>query len=488
MKVVRSRLKGEMSEVALRLTSSLHHDHSIFHYDILVDLAHVLNLLKNNHISEDEAARILSTLLEVRDAGYDGLSKEYEDVHEAIEAKVIQMAGEAGRKMHTGRSRNDEVATCLRLFTRDRLLSMAQAVLWLREVLLERAEAEDAVMPGFTHLQYAQPTRLSHHLIAYQDMLERDYQRIVDAFKRVNLSPLGSAAFASTGFRLDRFYAARLLGFAGIVENSMDAVATRDFAVESISVSCSLMLSLSRIAEELILWSSEFGFVELPDEYTSSSSIMPQKKNPDVAELIRAKAGKLIGNLAAAASIYKAMPYAYNRDFQEINPLLYESLEIAELSTLAMAEMMEKLKFRKEVMEEKAGKGFSCATELADTLVRKCNLPFRTAHAIVGRVAMESANSITLEQLDRIALEVAGVTVSGKISREELNQILDPKKVVEMRTNTGGTSSQEIRRMLDDRMRRLEQDAESLEKIIEEVSAGLEMMYEEVERVINAGR
>ena len=485
MKVVRSRLKRGMSEIALKLTSSLHHDHFIFHYDILVDIAHVLNLLKNGHVSEDEASKVLSALLEIRDAGYESLSREYEDVHEAIEAKVIEIAGEAGRKMHTGRSRNDEIATCLRLFARDRLLSIAQAVLSLRDVLLERAETEDAVMPGFTHLQYAQPTRLSHHLIAYHDMLERDYQRVVEAFKRVNLSPLGSAAFASTGFRLDRAYAARLLGFEGIVENSMDAVAARDFAIESIFVSCGLMLSLSRIAEELILWSSEFGFVELPDEYASSSSIMPQKKNPDVAELIRAKAGKLTGNLAAAASIYRAMPYAYNRDFQEINPLLYESLETAELSTLAMAEMMEKLRFRKEVMEEKAGKGFSCATELADTLVRKCGLPFRTAHAIVGRMAMEE-NPITPELLDRIALEVAGLRVSDKISQEELEKILDPRQVVERRINTGGTSSQEIRRMLEVRKKRLEEDAEALEKIIEEVSSGLEMMYGEVERIINA--
>jgi argininosuccinate lyase len=486
MKVVRSRLKKEMSEIALKLTSSLHHDYNIFHYDILVDIVHVLNILKNGHISKDEAAKILAALLEIRDAGYNALSREYEDVHEAIEAKVIELAGEAGRKMHTGRSRNDEIATCLRLYARDRLLSIAQAVLHLREVLLERVEAEDAVMPGFTHLQYAQPTRLSHHLLAYHDMLERDFQRVIEAFKRVNLSPLGSAAFASTGFKLDRLYSAKLLGFKDIVENSMDAVATRDFAIESIFISCNLMLSLSRISEELILWSSEFNFVELPDEYASSSSIMPQKKNPDVAELIRAKAGKLIGNLTAAASVYKAMPYSYNRDFQEMNLLLYESLETAELSTLAMAEMMEKLKFKKEVMEEKAGKGFSCATELADTLVRKCGLPFRTAHAIVGRIAESEESIINLEELDRIALEVAGVKISEKITQEELNQILDPRQVVDRRVNTGGTSSKEIKRMLEERKRRIERDAEMLEKIIEEVSGGLEMMYEEVESVINA--
>jgi argininosuccinate lyase len=486
MKVVRSRLKKEMSEIALKLTSSLHHDYNIFHYDILVDIVHVLNILKNGHISKDEAAKILAALLEIRDAGYNALSREYEDVHEAIEAKVIELAGEAGRKMHTGRSRNDEIATCLRLYARDRLLSIAQAVLHLREVLLERVEAEDAVMPGFTHLQYAQPTRLSHHLLAYHDMLERDFQRVIEAFKRVNLSPLGSAAFASTGFKLDRLYSAKLLGFKDIVENSMDAVATRDFAIESIFISCNLMLSLSRISEELILWSSEFNFVELPDEYASSSSIMPQKKNPDVAELIRAKAGKLIGNLTAAASVYKAMPYSYNRDFQEMNLLLYESLETAELSTLAMAEMMEKLKFKKEVMEEKAGKGFSCATELADTLVRKCGLPFRTAHTIVGRIAESEESIINLEELDRIALEVAGVKISEKITQEELNQILDPRQVVDRRVNTGGTSSKEIKRMLEERKRRIERDAEMLEKIIEEVSGGLEMMYEEVESVINA--
>ncbi len=474
MSVVRSRLEKEMDKFALALTSSLEHDSNIFYYDILVDLAHVLTLLKAGHISKEEATKILNAVLEVRG---EGMPEDGEDVHEAVEAKVIEKAGDAGMKMHTARSRNDEVATCLRLFARDSLIHLAYSLLELREVLIKRAEENfDVVMPGFTHLQYAQPTRLAHHLIAFHDMIERDFQRCIDAFGRVNLCPLGSAAFASTSFPLDREYTARLLGFNGVIENSEDAVSSRDFLIESIFVATSAMLTLSRIAEEVILWASEFNFVELPDEYASSSSIMPQKKNPDVAEIVRARTGKLLGNLTAATAIYKAMPLAYNRDFQEMNPLLYESMKSVELGCEVMAGMLEKVKFKIEVMEEKAGKGFSVATHIAEELVRM-GVPFRKAHRIVGKLSL----NLGYENLRRI-MEDEGIE---PMTEDDFRRCMDVKEVVESRKNTGGTAGSEVRRMVESRISSLQKDVEELREIAEKISSSIEVLYGEVSRVLN---
>ncbi len=470
--VVRSRLKSEMDKLALDFSSSLSHDAKIFYYDILVDIAHVLGLLRCGHIGKEEAKEIIKALFVVRDAGYDSLPKEYEDVHEAIEAEVTKRTP-AGKKMHTARSRNDEVATCLRMFARDKLLSLAFSLLELRRILIDIAENNvDTIMPGFTHLQYAQPTVLAHHVLAYHDMIERDFERALNAFKRVNLSPLGSAAFASTSFKLDREYTAGLLGFDGVVENSCDAVASRDFLIESIFVSASTMLSLSRMAEEIILWCSEFGFVELPDEYASSSSIMPQKKNPDIAELIRAKAGRVLGNLAGVMSIYKAMPFTYNRDFQEMNPIMFESLEIADISAILMARMLEKIKFKRDVMLEKALKGFAHATELADLITKK-GVPFRDAHRIVGRLIAESLE-FNAKNVKRMAKEF-GYEI--ELSEDELK--FDAKEIVESRDNLGGTSRSEILRMIEVRKRRLEEDREMLAEIVDGVSEKLERLYDE---------
>lgn len=481
--LVRGRMEREMNELALLFSSSLQHDRNIFYYDILVDLAHVVNLLKCKHLSTEEARKILTAILEVRDEGFDSLSNE--DVHEAIEAKVIEKAGDAGKKIHMARSRNDEIATCLRLFARDGLLLLMDTILELRAAILDLAEKHtEVIMPGFTHLQYAQPTRLSHHLIAYHDMLARDFERAMHAFTFVNLCPLGSAAFASTSFKLDRDYVAELLGFSGIVENSMDAVASRDFLIESVFVATSFMLSLSRIAEEIVLWSSEFDFIDLPEEYASSSSIMPQKKNPDIAELIRAKAGKIVGNLTAVASIYKAMPFAYNRDFQEMNPLLYESLETAASCAKLMAEMIKELKFKENVMRKKAGKNFTAATELADMLVREVNIPFRSAHAIVGRLALEGKYMPEIDEIDAIAMEIAGVKVSEYISENDLKRALNPELVVEARSNVGGTSKAEIKKMLEKRRRLYAKNEEEVSLMIDDVASKLEKLYVEVKNII----
>jgi len=479
MSVVRSRLKKEMDRLALEFSSSLEQDRKIFYYDILVDIAHVLGLLKCGHIGKEDARAIIKALFEIRDAGYDSLPKDCEDVHEAIEAEVTRRTP-AGKRIHTARSRNDEVATCLRMFARDKLLSLAFSLIELRIVLLNIAENHiDTIMPGFTHLQYAQPTVLAHWMIAYHDMIERDFERVIDAFGRVNRSPLGSAAFAGTSFELDRRYTAELLGFDGIVENSCDAVASRDFLIESVFVSASAMLSLSRIAEEIILWCSEFEFIELPDEYASSSSIMPQKKNPDIAELIRAKAGRVLGNLAGVMSIYKAMPFTYNRDFQEMNPIMFESLEVADIATILMARMLEKVEFRRDVMLEKALKGFANATEVADLITKK-GVPFRDAHKIVGRLVAEGLE-FSAENIRNVA-EDFGYSI--QLSDDELK--FDARNIVENRRNLGGTSKSEVKRMIEDRKKKLEEDRDHLVSVIDRISRRLERLYEEATAILRS--
>ncbi len=468
------RMKERMDIKALKLSSSLEHDKNIFYYDILVDVAHVLTLNRSGYLSDSETAEILAALKKVRDSFNEYGNQEYEDIHEAIEAEVTKITP-AGAKMHTGRSRNDEVATCLRMFARDHLLDLAENVLRLMEAILKKADTK-AVMPGFTHLQYAQPTKLSHHLIAYHDMLSRDFERILDAFRRVNKCPLGSAAFASTPYTLDRQFTGKILGFDGVVENSEDAVASRDFLIESIYVCTSLMLSLSRIAEEIILFSSEFGFVDLPDEYSSTSSIMPQKKNPDIAELIRANAGRMIGNLTAAMSIYKAMPFSYNRDFQEMNPLLYDSLRRAELAVDVMAGMMDKIKFREDVMAKKASKGFATATELADMLVMNYGVPFRLAHKIVGRIAAEGLEKPTPEDVSRAAREF-GLNI-------DIREVeLDVEKAVESRKNIGGTAEKEVQRMIATRREELNNRKSKIRTLRGRIAVALKILYDEAEKL-----
>ncbi len=473
-----SRMEKSMDTKALKLSSSLEHDRNIFYYDILVDIAHVLSLHKSGYLSHEESAEILKALKKIRENGYKPEWK-YEDVHEAIEAEVTKIT-EKGSKMHTGRSRNDEVATCLRLFARDYLLNLAENVLAVMDVLLKKAEKTEAIMPGFTHLQYAQPTKLSHHLIAYHDMLSRDFDRVIEAFKRANRCPLGSAAFASTGFSLDRHYTARLLGFDGVVENSEDAVSSRDFLIDAIYASTSLMLSISRIAEEIVLFSSEFDFIELPDEFSSTSSIMPQKKNPDVAELLRANAGRFIGNLTAAMSIYKAMPFSYNRDFQEINPILYDSLKRAELASEVLAAMIDKIEFKEEVMKEKALKGFATATELADMLVIKFGIPFRASHRIIGRLAAKGIEKPTAEDIKTVAKEFG---YSIRITDEDVAEALDVEKVVEKRRNIGGTASDEVRRMIEGRKEELKNKKAKVRNLRGRIALNLRMLYDEAKKL-----
>ncbi|HID43855.1 MAG TPA: argininosuccinate lyase [Archaeoglobaceae archaeon] len=482
--VVRSRFDKKMDESALLFSSSLKHDESIFYYAIMVDLAHTINLLKSSYIEEEEARKMLNAIIEIRNEGFETLGN-YEDIHEAIEAKLIEKVGDTGRKIQTGKSRNDEIATCLRLFTRDRLLLIMDVLNELRSVLLKIAkENMNTRMPGYTHLQPAQPTKLSHHLIAYHDMFMRDFERATQVFTRINKSPLGSAAFTSTSFEMDRREIAYLTGFDDVVDNTADAVSSRDFLIESVFVAASTMLTLSRMAEEIILWSSEFDFIELPDEFSSSSSIMPQKKNPDIAELIRAKTGRMIGNLAGVMAIYKALPFTYNRDFQEMNSILYDCFETCIMSTGLMAKMLENIKFKTEVMTEKSGEKFTSATELANMLVRKAEIPFRSAHEIVGKLALTGNFNPSLNDLEKVVREVTGKNISSYISDEDLEKSLNPESVVEAMKNLGGTAKEQIERMLKDRTVSLEKDEKIFDELVEKISDRLEMLYSEVSKVI----
>jgi argininosuccinate lyase len=368
------------------------------------------------------------------------------------------------------------VATCIRLALRTEMLELMREQLSLIGTLVRLAEKHtQTIIPGFTHTQHAQPTTLAHHLLAHADAALRDLARLEEAYARVNHSPLGAAAFASTGFKIDRMRTCRLLGFEGLVENSMDAVSTRDFILETLAGLSILMVNCSRLAEELVLWStSEFGYLELDNLYASTSSIMPQKKNPDTAELARAKTGSVLGSLLSALSICKALPMSYNRDLQEVTPHLWRALDWARSTVRILDGCVSSLKFNLERMEECAGAGFSTATELADSLVRITGMPFRTAHRIVGRIAA-SGRRPGLAELDGIAREVAGFAASERgFCQADLERALDPKSNVALRANTGGPAPAETERMIKERLERIAAGEEQLSERRSRVERALE--------------
>lgn len=454
---------GEISEDILDYLSSRKADERIFEADLLVDRAHLAMLREQGLISVEVCSQIVAALDEIGAAAETALGAG-EDVHEAIEASILARVGPEGGRMHTGRSRNDEVATCIRLALRAEMLDLMAEQLSFIRTLVRLADAhKETIIPGFTHTQHAQPTTLAHHLLAHADAAARDLARMEDAYVRVNLSPLGAAAFASTGFAIDRMRTSQLLGFDGLVENSMDAVSTRDFILEVLADLSIMMVNLSRLAEELILWStSEFGYLELDNLYASTSSIMPQKKNPDTAELARGKTGSVMGSLMAVLSICKGLPLSYNRDLQEATPHLWRSLDWSRSTVRILDGCVASLKFNLERMEKSSGTGFSTATELADSLVRITGMPFRTAHRIVGRIAA-SGQSATLDQLDEIALELAGFPASERgFSEMDLQRALDPRSNVALRANTGGPAPEETGRMIQERLERIAAGEERL--------------------------
>ena len=455
----RGRLSSSPDEDILNFSSSMSADTWIFEADVLVDMAHTVMLEEQGIISTEDCSRILRGLLTIRREGIGMLDHSYEDIHISLESRLIDMVGEeTGGRMHSGRSRNDEIATCIRIRLRDEMLSLMEELESLCTALLNRASVHtETLMPGFTHLQHAQPTTFAHHLLAHIGVLRRDLDRVIGAFSRINKSPLGAAAFASTGFDIDRERTATLLGFSGLVENSMDAVSSRDFLIETTSVLANLMINLSRMAEELVLWSTpEFGFVELHDSYASTSSIMPQKKNPDTAELIRGKAGTVTGSLMALLTICKALPLSYNRDLQEATPNAWRSVESTRSAVRIMTGIIGSMKVNTDNMAKRASEGFTTATELADTMVRVTGIPFRTAHQIVGVLA-RSREEPSMEDIDVISIKVLGKGLSEMgMTAEMLRDALDPISNIKRRTKIGGPAPEETRRAIDKTLLELE--------------------------------
>ena len=436
------RLTGERSANLEHFLASMEADRWIAEADLLVDMAHLLGLRRQGIIDEAPARALMAALLDLYDHGLpaEAFDERFEDIHAGKEACLIDRVGEDfGGRLHMGRSRNDEVATCIRIRLKQEIIGLVRSLADLRATLLATAAGHvETVMPGFTHLQHAQPTTLAHYLLAYEQAFSRDAARLREAYARVDVSPLGSAAFASTGFPLDRDYTARLLGFARPAANSMDAVAARDFAIEVLGALTACMTTTSRLCEELVLWSTAFvGFVQLDDAYCSSSSIMPQKKNPDVAEIMRAKAGSVAGSLVAAITITKGLPMSYNRDLQELTPHLWRGVEAAHQSIPLVSGMIGAATFNTERMAAEAGRGFSTATELADVLVREYGLPFRTAHRIVGRAVRHG--SLDLATLEAAAREAADLSVVDLgVTEERIDAVLDPRHAVAVRKITGG--------------------------------------------------
>ncbi|VVB90410.1 Fumarate hydratase class II [uncultured archaeon] len=445
----RGRLSEEPDEDITRFTSSMEADRRLFEADIEVDRAHVVMLREQDIINASDCAAILSGLEKIKADGISALDASYEDVHIALEARLIEMVGEdTGGRMHSARSRNDEVAACIRLSLRAELINLMEEMHDLISALISAASNHhDTIMPGYTHTQHAQPTTLAHHLLAHATALVRDIERITGAYAHTNLNPLGAAAFASTGFPIDRKMTTELLGFDSALTNSMDAVSTRDFMIESMSCFSNLMTSLSRMAEELILWStSEFDLIELDDSYSSTSSIMPQKKNPDIAELMRAKTGTVNGALVSVLTICKALPYSYNRDLQEATPHLWRAADTTRSSVRMARGMVSTMKVKKENMKMSTEKGFMTATELADTIVRTTGIPFRTAHHIVGAVA-RSGKIPSLSDLDDISMNLINEKLSAKgLTEKDVKEALDPAANIMKRVVTGGPAPKETKR------------------------------------------
>lgn len=452
------RLKRGMEDEAAEFTSSLTFDHHIFEADVDCNIAHTTMLAHEGIIPEEVADKIIEALETLREEGVEALDMDpsVEDIHMAVENYVTARIGEEAGFMHTGKSRNDQVATDLRLALREKIKIISHELLDFIDRIAEMAlEHTGTVMVGYTHLQHAQPTTLAHHLMAYAHSLKRDYERLQDTLKRIDINPLGSAAMTTTTFPINRELTTELLGFSDYMRNSMDAVSARDFIAEAVFDLSVLAVNLSRISEEMILWSTyEFGMIEIPDEFSSTSSIMPQKKNPDVAEIARAKTSTVQGALFSVLGIMKALPYTYNRDLQEITPHLWRATDTALSMIRVVRGMLLGIRVNRERALELAGANFATATDLADILVRERGIPFRVAHRIVGRLVTRAIadglgpSDIDSEYLDEVSLEVTGRRL--ELDQELVRRALDPLENVRMRMVPGGPAPEMVRAAIDE--------------------------------------
>jgi argininosuccinate lyase len=428
------------------INASIGFDHRLYRQDIAGSIAHAEMLAATGILSDADKDAIIQGLRQIEgeiERSEFNFSRALEDIHMNIESRLKELIGEPAGRLHTARSRNDQVATDFKLYVRDAIDMLLGQLKDLQVALLRRAEEEtDSIMPGFTHLQSAQPVTFGHHLLAYVEMFARDAGRFTDARKRLNESPLGAAALAGTGFPIDREMTAQKLGFDRPMANSLDAVSDRDFVLETLAAASICAVHLSRFAEELVIWSSaQFGFIKLSDKFSTGSSIMPQKRNPDAAELVRAKVGRILGALTSLTMVMKGLPLTYSKDMQEDKEVAFDALSSLSLSIAAMTGMVSDLTANREKMAAAAGAGFSTATDVADWLVRVANVPFRDAHHVTGKlVALAESRGIGLE----------GLTIEDFKSIDEridsrIHKVLGPENSVKSRTSFGGTAPDNVR-------------------------------------------
>lgn len=445
MKLWGGRFKKGTDKLVNDFNSSINVDSRMYKEDIEGSLAHASMLGKQNIISQEASDRITSGLLEIlkrMDNGVIEIDETSEDIHSFVEGTLTYYIGEYGKMLHTGRSRNDQVTLDFRLYLKKAIVALKDYIIALEEVLLEKAEENiDTIMPGYTHMQKAQPITFAHHILAYAEMLKRDYSRLTDCYKRVDEMPLGAGALATSTYPIDREAVARDLGFSKVTLNSLDSVSDRDYAIETLSCLSIIMMHLSRFSEEIILWcTNEFSFVELDDGYSTGSSIMPQKKNPDVAELVRGKTGRVYGDLITLLTVMKGIPLAYNKDMQEDKEAVFDGLDTATLALKTFCGMIKTMKVKKENMRKGAGLGFTNATDVADYLVKK-GMAFRNAHEVVGEIVLECIKQnkmieeLTLEELKGFS----------PIFEEDVYHAIDLLTCVEERKVIGGPSKESVK-------------------------------------------
>ena len=446
-KIWGGRFQSATDAVLEAINVSIDFDKRLGSQDIRGSLAHVAMLAARGIVSPDDAAKITQGLTQIKAEIDDGafvFSRDYEDIHMNVETRLAALIGPAAGRLHTARSRNDQVATDFRLYIRDAIDALDDQLADLQQALAERALAEaDSVMPGFTHLQSAQPVTFGHHLLAYVEMIGRDRGRLQDARKRGNECPLGAAALAGTSFPIDRHMTAQALGFDRPTANSLDSVSDRDFVLETLSAAAICATHLSRFAEEIVLWTTpQFAFISLSDKFTTGSSIMPQKRNPDAAELVRGKSGRIVGALTALLIVMKGLPLAYSKDMQEDKEGAFDSLDNLALCVAAIAGMTRDMRVNRDRMKSAAGAGYATATDLADWLVRRLNMPFREAHHVTGRVvALAESRGVGLEALTLADLQ----GVEPRIA-EEVFAVLGVENSVASRTSYGGAAPENVRK------------------------------------------
>jgi argininosuccinate lyase len=438
------RFSQPTAKMVEAFTASIHFDKRLYRYDIEGSIAHARMLSKQRIISKKDERVIVKGLVAILAEIEEGrfvFKPEDEDIHMAVENALIAMTGEAGGKLHAGRSRNDQVSLDVRMYLREEIRQIVEAVSLLKASLVELASKEErTILPGYTHLQKAQPVLLAHYLLAYWEMLDRDEERLWECHKRVNIMPLGSAALAGTGLPVDRAYVATLLKFPEISHNSMDAVSDRDFVAEFIFVASLLMMHMSRFCEDLVIWSTdEFQFVAISDAFTTGSSIMPQKKNPDVAELIRGKTGRVYGDLMAVLTMLKGLPMTYNRDLQEDKEALFDAVDTVKECVHILSEMVGHLKFNREKMLKAASGGFSTATDVAEYLVMK-GVPFREAHKVVGRLVAYCIE----KKMDMPVLTLAEFRRFHRGFEEDIYAFLKVEHAVHSKKSHGGTAKKNV--------------------------------------------